>query len=63
MREQTVAIYCFLNDLLTRTRPVWARPADPRRRLSDAEVLATALVAARYFGANLALGRHYMEQQ
>lgn len=62
MREQTVAMYCFLDDLLTRTRPVWARPADPRRRLSDAEVLTTALVAARYFGGNLALGRRYMEQ-
>ena len=55
-------MYCFLNDLLTHTRPVWARPADPRRRLSDAEVLTTALVAAHYFGGNLVLGQHYMEQ-
>ena len=62
MREQTVAKYCFLDDLLARTRPVWARAADPRRRLSDAEVLTTALVAARYFGGNLVLARHYMEQ-
>ena len=62
MREQTIAMYCFLDDLLTHTRPAWARPADPRRRLSDAEVLTTALVAARYFGGNLVLGRHYMEQ-
>ena len=31
MREQTIAMYCFLDDLLTRTRPVWARPADQRR--------------------------------
>ena len=38
---------------------VWARPTDPRRRGSGAEVLATA-VAARYFGGNLARGRHYM---
>ena len=44
MREQTIAMYCFLDDLLTHTRPAWARPADPRRRLSDAEVLTTALV-------------------
>jgi hypothetical protein len=62
MREQTVAMYCFLDDLLTRTRPAWARPADPRRRLADAEVLTTALVAARYFGGNLRLACHYMEQ-
>ncbi|MEJ7660873.1 MAG: hypothetical protein WKG07_15260 [Hymenobacter sp.] len=37
-------------------------PADPRRRLTDAQVLTTALVAARFFGGNLTLGRHYMEQ-
>ena len=62
MREQTVAMYCFLDDLLTLTRPPWARPADPRRRLSDAQVLTTALVAARFFGGNLVLAQRYMEQ-
>jgi len=62
MREQTVAMYCFLDDLLTLTRPVWARPADPRRRLTDAQVLTTALVAARFFGGNLVLGQRYMQQ-
>ena len=62
MREQTVAMYCFLDDLLTLTRPCWARPADSRRRLSDAQVLTTALVAARFCGGNLGLGQRYMEQ-
>ena len=62
MREQTVAMYCFLDDLLTLTHPRWARLADPRRRLSDAQVLTTALVAARFFGGNLVLGQRYMEQ-
>ncbi|MGI4864076.1 MAG: IS982 family transposase [Janthinobacterium lividum] len=62
MREQTVAMYCFLDDLLTLTRPVRPLLADPRRRLSDAQVLTTALVAARFFGGNLTRGRHYMEQ-
>ena len=62
MTEQTVAMDCFLDELLTATRPVWARPADPRRRLSDAQVLTTAVVAARYFGGNLVLGQRYMEQ-
>ena len=62
MREQTVAMYCLLDDLLTLTRPVRPLPADPRRRLTDAQVLTTALVAARFFGGNLTLGRHYMEQ-
>lgn len=62
MTEQTLAMYCFIDDLLRYTRPVWARPTDPRRRLSDAQVLTTALVAARYFGGNLVLGQRYMEQ-
>ena len=62
MREQTVAMYCFLDDLRTLTRPAWARPANPQRRLSDAQVLTTALVAARFFGGNLVLGQRYMEQ-
>lgn len=62
MREQTIAMYCFLADLLTLTRPAWARPADPRRRLSDAQVLTTVLVAVRFFGGNLVLGQRYMEQ-
>jgi len=62
MREQPVATYGFLDALLLPTRPVWARPADPRRRLSEAEVLTTALVAARYFGGNPVRGRHYREQ-
>ncbi|AMJ65822.1 hypothetical protein AXW84_10565 [Hymenobacter sp. PAMC 26628] len=62
MREQTVAMYSFLDDLLTLTRPSWARRADPRRRLNNAQVLTTALVAARFFGGNLVLGQRYMEQ-
>ena len=62
MTEQTIAMYCFLDDLLTKTRPIWARPADTRRHLNDAQVLTTALVAARYFGGNLVLGQRYMEQ-
>lgn len=62
MREQTVIMYCFLNDLLTLTRPVRSLPADLRRRLSDAQVLTTALVAAGLFGDNLPRGRHYMAQ-
>ena len=34
----------------------------PHRRLLDAQVLTTALVAARYFDGNLVLGQRYMEQ-
>ena len=61
MTEQTVAMYCFIDDLLTALRPAWAPAPDPRQRLSDAEVLTTALVGARFFGGNLAAARRYMQ--
>lgn len=61
MTEQTSAMDCFIDDLLTATRPAWAPAPDPRRCLSDAQVLTTALVAARYFGGNLVRGQHYMQ--
>ena len=56
-------MYCLLADLRTLTRPVRPQPAGPRRRPSAAQALPTALVAARFFGGNLTLGRHYMAQQ
>lgn len=62
MRRKTVAIYYFLGELLLHTQPAWARPADPRRRSSDVEELATVLVAAHYFGGNLVRRRYYLEQ-
>ncbi|GAA4360142.1 hypothetical protein GCM10023185_27190 [Hymenobacter saemangeumensis] len=61
MREQTVAMYCVLDDLIRFTRPAGTPPASGRR-LSDAQVLTTALVAARFFGGNLVVAKHYMEQ-
>ncbi|MCC9139052.1 IS982 family transposase, partial [Pontibacter silvestris] len=32
-----------------------------KRKLSDAEVITTALVAARYFGGNMTTARSYMQ--
>ena len=62
MREQTVAMYCVLDDLLRFTRPAGTLPPASGRRLTDAQVLTTALVGARFFGGNLVLAKHYMEQ-
>ena len=62
MREQTIAMHCFLDDLLPHIRPVTARKPNTGRRLNDARVLTTALVAARYFGGNPVLGPRYWEQ-
>lgn len=54
MAEQTVAIYCFIDDFLRAICP--ARPPTGRR-LSDAELVTTALLAARFFGGNLTTAR------
>ena len=62
MREQTVAMYCLLDDFSNAARPGWARPAEKSRHLSDAEILTTALVAARFFGGNWCQAQHYMTQ-
>lgn len=62
MREQTVAMYCVLDDLLRFRRPAGTPAPATGRRLTDAQVLTTALVAARFFGGNLVVAKHYMEQ-
>jgi hypothetical protein len=61
MREQTVAMYCVLDDLLRLRCPAGIPAPTSGRRLTDAQVLTTALVAARFFGGNLVV-KHYMEQ-
>ena len=58
MTEQTVAIYCLLDDFFRTTR----RTTPPKRRLNDAQILTTALVAARYFGGNMTTACVYMQQ-
>ncbi len=62
MREQTIAMYCFLDDLIHFTRPPGTPLLASGRRLTDAQVLTTALIAARFFGGNLVVAKHYMEQ-
>jgi hypothetical protein len=48
MDDQVVAIYCMCDDLLQALH----HREDPRCAMSDAEVMTTALVAARFFGGN-----------
>lgn len=62
MTEQTVAMYCLLDDFLRASRLPGQREADARRRLTDAQGLTTALLAARYFGGRYYLAQRYMEQ-
>ncbi|MFD2065303.1 IS982 family transposase, partial [Pontibacter silvestris] len=53
MNDFTIAIYCFIDDYL---KVAGQKPA-AKRKLSDAEVITTALVAARYFGGNMTTAR------
>lgn len=62
MREQTVAMYCLLDDYCQARRWPGQRPVDRRRQLSDAQVLTVALVAARFFGGRFHLAQQYLEQ-
>lgn len=57
MNDFTVAIYCFLDDYLKIAGP----KTDSKQKLNDAEILTTALISARYFGGNMAVGRNYMQ--
>jgi Transposase DDE domain len=54
-----VAIYCIVDDLLKASH----HTEDNRRLMSDAEVITTALVAARFFGGNQAQARQYLKEQ
>jgi Transposase DDE domain len=58
MNDFTIAIYCFVDDYLL----IAGQEIAAKRKLSDAEIITTALVSARYFGGNLAKGISYMQQ-
>ena len=48
MEDFTIAIYCFIDDYLKIGHP----KEGARRKLNDAQIITTALVAARYFSGN-----------
>ncbi|HLL77306.1 MAG TPA: IS982 family transposase, partial [Pyrinomonadaceae bacterium] len=56
MLDHTTALYCITADLLKAA----GHADDCRCRLSDAEVITTALVAAFYFGGNIERSRKFM---
>jgi hypothetical protein len=56
MNDYTLAIYCFLDDYLK----ISLSKEDTRRKISDAEILTTVLLAARYFRGNYVSARLYM---
>lgn len=58
MSDYTIAIYCFLDDYLK----ICAPKEDYRRKISNAELICTVLLAARYFHGNFVTARMYMNQ-
>jgi hypothetical protein len=59
MDTEIVAIYCLCDDLLKAMHHV----EDCQCRMSDAEVMTTAIVAARYFGGNIEHARGLLGQR
>jgi Transposase DDE domain len=57
MKDFTIAIYCLIDDLLLRMNP---NPTDKRRKLTDAQVITTAILAAKYFYGNQASACGYL---
>lgn len=53
-----ITCYCLCDDLLSALR----HRDDPQRRMSDAEIMTVAIVAARFFGGNHALTLIFMVQ-
>lgn len=58
MEDFTIAIYCFVDDYLKIGHP----KAGFRRKLNDAQIITTALVAARYFSGNFVKARLYLRE-
>lgn len=58
MRDFTLAIYCFIDDLLQKAAPCGC---DKRRKLNDAQVITTVIIASRYFYGNQASACKYMK--
>jgi hypothetical protein len=59
MDTTIVLVYCLCDDLLK-----WqGHRDDPQCRLSDAEVMTAALVAALFFGGNQALANRFLSEQ
>jgi hypothetical protein len=57
MCQSTLAIYCFIDDLLKAMQ----HKEDSRTRFSDAEVITTALIAMLYFGGNFERSRSFLK--
>ena len=58
MQEQIITIYCVCADFLA----AYGHKEDPQARMSDAEVMTAALVAATFFSGNQELARVFLQE-
>lgn len=58
MDTEIIAVYCLCDDLLKAMHHV----EDRQCWMTDAEIMTTAIVAARYFGGNIELARALLKQ-
>ena len=57
MDTQIVVVYCLCDDILKGLHHY----EDPQRKMSDAEIMTTAIVAALYFSGNQEQARVFMQ--
>ena len=55
--DKTIDLYCIVDDLLKEIR----HKEDSRRKVSDSDVMATALVSALYFGSHQDNAREFIK--
>ncbi|MEA5261078.1 IS982 family transposase [Arcicella aquatica] len=58
MKDFTIAIYCFIDDLLLK---IDNNPIDKRRKLSNSQVITTVILSAKYFYGNQMSACGYLE--
>ena len=58
MEDFTIAIYCFVDDYLKNGHP----KAGGKRKLTDAQIITTAILAARFFSGNYVKARMYLRE-
>ena len=55
--DKIKSIYCIIDDILKGIE----HKEDVRRKISDSEVITTALISALYFGGHIDNGRNFMK--
>lgn len=58
MKNFTIAIYCFIDDLLSK---IDDKELDKRRKLSNSQVITTVIISGKYFYGNQASACAYLE--